>query len=139
LSLLAAMAGTIGGPRASLSFLTDITDFQAGVDSEASLSVESDGDVVSLTTSGGTIDVGDWIIPKAAAGANYEVRVTVNSGSLTSGTTGSWLSLGSTRSWTAYVLSGGGTVSANITVEIRRAGVGSALASATLTISATSI
>jgi hypothetical protein len=136
--MLIPITSGLNTPRLDLSFLTDIFDVQVVGDSEASFTIENDGDVTSYTTGLGTIDIGDWIAPKDAAGANYEVFVTVNSGSLSGGTTGSWLSLGTTRTWTAAVSSGGGTVGANITVEIRRATGGAALASSTFNLSANS-
>lgn len=97
----------------------------------ASYSLESDGDlVVNLS------DVGDWITPKSAAGADYECRATVLSGSFTSGTFGSWLALNSTRTWTLQQ-SGVGNTTASMTLEIRRASDGAVLDSATLNFSAT--
>lgn len=131
-------AANMGGPRVSLAALENIDDIQVTNPAEASLTIEADGDLVVYTTLSGTSDAGDWITPKAAAGSNYEVRVSVNSGSLSSGTSDSWLSLGSSRSWGVAVSGGGGTVSANITIEIRKASSGVVQASTTITISASS-
>lgn len=56
---------------------------------------------------------GNWVTPAtAASAAYYEVKVDVTSGSFATGTTGSYLSLGTTRSWTA-------TGSVQFTVTIR--------------------
>lgn len=136
---LLGYAANMGGPRVSLAALNNIADIQIAGAAEASLSIQSDGDLVEFTSLLGTSDVGDWITPKAAAGSSYEVRVTVNSGSLSSGTSGSWLSLGLTRTWSVAV-SGGGEASANITIEIRKAssGVIPPGGTATITISASS-
>lgn len=131
-----AQAGA-GGPRVSLDALNNIDDVQVLADAQAALTIENDGDIVETTNTLGAQDVGDWIAPKSAAGANYEVRCTVNSGSLSSGTTGSWLSLGTSRSWVVAVSSGGGSATANVTIEIRRAS-GATLDSATISISANS-
>ena len=61
-------------------------------------------------------DAGDWVSPKAFAPGAYECRATLNSGTLLTGTTGSWLALTSTRTWTCA-----NTASANLTIEIRDA------------------
>ena len=67
---------------------------------------------------------GNWIAPLTAAGGDYEVRMTVNSGSTPGGAaTGSWLSLGTTRFWTFSQVIVGFTTS-NVTVEIRKASSG---------------
>lgn len=87
----------------------------------ASLVFRSDGTVDSVTNTNGTVQIDastDWIIPNSAAPGSYEVQATLNSGSLTSGTTGSWLALTSDRTWTVS-RSGVGTSSANLTIEVR--------------------
>lgn len=76
----------------------------------------------------------DWCVPNTSAG-NYEARVTVTSGSLTSGTTGTWLALTSTRDWALQETSSGNTSLCTFTVEIRPTG-GSALDSATINLEA---
>lgn len=59
-----------------------------------------------------------WL--QAGVNSDYEVRVTVNSGSLTAGSTGTWLPMTSTRDW--YVADSAGTFpTANITLELRLA------------------
>ena len=101
---LLAHAAVMGGPRITLEPTYTVTDITVSpTNASAQFQLQSDGDVARITVTtggGGTVDVGDWITPISAAGANYEVRATVNSGSLTSGTTGSWLALSSTRTWT---------------------------------------
>ena len=74
------------------------------------------------TTSAGTVTATgestyDWLI--SGVNSDYEVRADVTSGSLSSGTTGSWLPLSSTRFWsrTRTVF---GTSSAELRVRIRR-------------------
>lgn len=130
--LLAAFAALGGEPLISLSNLT-IGSSGAGSQS-ASYTLESDGDVVATTTLFGSSDQGDWIDPKAAAPGTYEARVTVTSGSLSSGTTGTWLALTSNRTWTV-TRDTVGTSTCVFTVEIRK-GSGSTLASATITLEA---
>jgi len=84
------------------------------------------------TSAGSYADVEDWITPTSAASGAYEVKATLNSGALTTGTTGSWLALSSTREWT--VETSIGVVDANLTIEIRRGST--VLDSATVTLSA---
>lgn len=131
------MAGTMGGPRVSLDAMSSsIFDIQIATDAGAALELQADGDIIESTNTLGSLDVGDWITPKNAAGANYEVRATItDAGSLSTGTTGSWLSLGSSQSWSA-VQSGAGVTGAELLIEIRRASGGATLASKTVTISA---
>jgi hypothetical protein len=99
----------------------------------ASYSLRNTGDVF---VNGG--DAGhDWINPNAAAGNAYEAFFTVTGGTLTSGTTGTWLPLGTTRTWTLQRSGGSiGTSTASGTVQIRRASDGTFLDAATITFSA---
>lgn len=80
----------------------------------------------------------NWITPTSAAGAAYEARATVVSGSLSSGTTGSWLSLGTTRDWNVSRGSVG-LSTCILTIEIRRASDSVVIDSATITLSAEGI
>jgi hypothetical protein len=91
--------------------------------------LNSNGEVESLIN-GFTTTLEQWCTPTSAAG-NYEARVTVNSGSLSSGTTGTWLALSTSRTW-SVVQSSVGSSSCNFTVEIRRTGTTTVLDSATI-------
>lgn len=139
MSLIGAVAGTMAGARVSLSPTYTVSDLTISpTNASASFSLENDGDVARITVTtggGGTVDVGDWITPRSAAGAAYEARATVNSGSLSSGTTGSWLALSSTRTWTLNQTSVG-TTTCELTVEIRRASTGEVLDSTIVTLEA---
>ena len=76
----------------------------------------------------------NWVTPTSAA-SNYEALVTVISGSLTGGTTGSYVALSSTRSW--YIQSTStGTTTCVFTVQIRRVGTVTVLDTATITLNA---
>ena len=79
--------------------------------------------------------LGDWVTPTSNAG-NYECRMTQNSGDTLTNSSGlgSWLALTSTRSWEYSVTDVEGTKSGNFTIEIRPAGGGSVLDSATFNI-----
>lgn len=78
-----------------------------------------------------------WCTPTSAA-SNYEVRATMNYGTLASGTVGSWLALSSSREWTVFA-SIGTNEQAGFTVEIRRTGTTTVLDSATITLEADAI
>ena len=61
-----------------------------------------------------------WKWPATGDASDYEIRIDITSGSLTSGTTGSWINLGTTRTWrlTRTTI---GTSNASGTVQIRDA------------------
>lgn len=75
-----------------------------------------------------------WCTPTSQA-SNYEVLVTVTSGSLSTGTAGSWLALSSTQTWTRTATIGSANTCV-FTVEIRRVGTSTVLDSATITLEA---
>ena len=118
--MLAMFASTLSGPRVSIADLSvdDVTVSPTNASSTYQLT--NAGVINRITVSGGTTTPGNWVFPASAAGANYEVRATVNSGALTSGTTGSWTALSSTQSWVRQQ-SSIGTSSCNLTIEIRHA------------------
>lgn len=98
----------------------------------ATFAIENDGDVAINGA-----DIGDWITGGSVYTANYEGRLTVNSGSTPSGAaTGTYLNLGTSRSW-SLAQSGLGTNTSNCTLEIRNAASGVVKASATVTFTAT--
>lgn len=107
-----------------------------GTDQAASSSytLSSTGDI-TFTISGdtnGTQDIGDWISPKSGM-ANYECLATVTSGTLSGGIAGSWLSLDTPRSWSrnrTSILTG--QTSCTFTLQIRKVGTTTVLATATI-------
>jgi hypothetical protein len=131
--IMQAIIGSLGGDQITL-FGVAVSSIGLGSQT-ATYTLESDGDIVRATTPLGSADIGDWIIPKASAPGTYEVRATLNSGTLTSGTTESWLALTSNRSWTLTRIIVGAADTVDLTIEIRR-GSGSVLASATVTLDA---
>jgi hypothetical protein len=133
MSILLAAFGAIGGDRISLSGVS-VSSVGAGTQT-ATYTLESDGDVMSATTGGGSVDQGDWISPKASAPSDYEVQATLVSGTLSTGTTGSWLALSSNRSWTLTRVVVGVADQVELTIEIRK-GSGATLATATVTLDA---
>ena len=111
-------------------------NFTAGAVADFQVSPGSAAAEVTFTNTGtyaGTGNIqgfsGNWISPISAAGSAYDIRMTVNSGSTPTGSsTGVWLSLGTTRTWT---ISQGvvGTTASNVTLEIRKASTGAVLSS----------
>ena len=133
MSILLAAFGAMGGDKISLSGVA-VSSTGAGTQT-ATYTLESDGDVMSATTDGGSVDAGDWIDPKANAPSDYEVQATLVAGTLSTGTTGSWLALSSNRSWTLQRVTVGVATQVTLTIEIRK-GSGAVLASATVTLDA---
>ncbi len=130
MSIVAALIMSTGGPRIQLSNASD-TQFAFSPNSASvSYTLNTNGNV--STESDGVI--GQWIVPQVGMGS-YEARATLNSGSVTSGTTGSYLALSSTRAW-GILRSSVGNTSAGLTIEIRRIGSATVLATATVTLSA---
>lgn len=133
------MAGTLSGHSrtiVSLLGVGNVIDTRiAPTNATAGIQLENDGDTVEIYQSGNVL-IASWIVPRSAAGAAYEARVTVNTGTLTTGASGSWLALDTTRSWTV-AQTVVGTKTANITLEIRKASTGVVLATATFDLTAT--
>lgn len=77
--------------------------------------------------------IGTWLV--IGANSDYEARATVLSGSLSSGTTGSWLALSTTREW-ARARTTVGTASCSFTLEIRKVSDGQIVDTATITLDA---
>lgn len=133
MSILLAAFAAVGGDKIQLSGVA-VSSFGSGSQT-ATYTLESDGDVMTATTPGGSVDAGDWIDPKASAPSDYECRATLDAGTVSSGTTGSWLALTSNRSWTLQQVTVGAATQVSLTIEIRKAS-GATLASATVTLDA---
>lgn len=76
-----------------------------------------------------------WSFPLSAA-SNFEVYATLASGSVSSGTFNSWLSLGTSRDWTCSQTSIG-TKSAEISLQVRKIGTSTVLDTWTVYLDAT--
>lgn len=118
----------------SLANLTCDSDVIDPTDATCVYRLENDGDVMATNGNNTVVDRGDWIAPRINM-ALFEARVTVTSGSLSSGTAGSWLSLATTREWQRNQTTIG-TSSVQFTIEIRRASDGVVVDSATINMSA---
>lgn len=126
----------LGGDSISISNVTANSIQVNPVDATAQYSLTSSGDIRATAGNNTLVDIGDWISPKGGASNFYEARATVTSGSLTTGTTGAWLGLGTTRTWTLTQSSAGLTSTCIFTVEIRRASDSVVVDSATITLTA---
>lgn len=103
---------------------------------EVSYRLASTGEEQSYEGDGGThADIADWLLSGAAG--DYDVRLTVNSGTNPTGdSVATWLALSSTRTWTLTdATEGGGEISNDCTVEVRLNSSGDILASANVTMS----
>lgn len=128
----------LGGDSVTISNRTASAFTVSPTNAAAVYSLQNDGDIEATNGTNTVTDVGDWINPRGAAGNTYEARATVTSGSLSSGTTGSWLALGTTRTWTLVGTSGAGFQTCTFTLEIRRASDSVVVDSATIIMEAES-
>lgn len=115
--------GSGGGP----AFLKDGTAFDLQVsptNAEAEWSIGSGGSVSGTGLGGYT-----WL--NTGAAGDYEIRATLLSGSLTSGATGIWQSLSSSRTWSKR-RSGIGTSVVTLKMEVRAVATGLVVATATI-------
>jgi hypothetical protein len=99
--------------------------------------LENDGDIHVSSSIGTYFDVSDWVTPTSAAGADYECRATITSGTFTTGSSasGSWLALDTTRTWFVERTTVG-VKTCIFTLEIRRTSDGTVLDSATIEVTA---
>ena len=126
-AMAAAAAGANSGPAISLEDLT-VTRL-ALAPATASYALNSNGQVVYS----GRLGTEYWIVPQSGM-SGYEAKASLVSGLLTSGTTGSWLPLSTTRTWT--LRSDGDIEQAVFDVEIRKIGTSTVLATARITMEA---
>lgn len=136
MSILSAIAGALTRAASVTIESAAINDFVLEpATSAATVEFGADGIYRSVSQSSGSSDIGPWVTPTTAAGADFEIRASVVTGSVTGSATGSWLALSSTRYWTSARASPG-VSAAQITVEIRAAASGAVLDSATFDLTA---
>jgi hypothetical protein len=112
-------------PRVAISNRT-LSD--ANTDGFISYELLASGVAQRVSGSLGTLTFsGEWRV--RGASADYEVRATLNSGSLNSGTTGTWLSLSTSRGWSRDF-----DGDADLTIEIRDAASLAVLSTANVTL-----
>ncbi len=122
-----------GGPSPALRIDDGVYTYDALHPNDAFVSLTAGNDG-TLTASGDNFASYAWITDGTPA--DYEVRCTVNSGSMSIGTVGSWLPCSTTRVWGVERLSVG-TKTVTLTLEIGLVGTSTALESGDLTLSAT--
>lgn len=112
-------------------------------DAKAGFRLGTDGKIYqarSHISSGAYVEITgiEWLDPHDATEADaYEAFATLDSGTLTAGTTGSWVALSSNRDWERERTDNAlGTDTATITIQIRRVGYTEVLATATIDLSA---
>jgi hypothetical protein len=112
--VLAAMVGSSG----AIGVIQTIPTLSSGT-GDTELQLQNDGDI-SVVQDGVTDSTTyDWVAPaNTTVAALWEVKVDPTSGSM-NGTTGSWLSLGTTRSWSKT----SGTGTCTYTISFRSGGV----------------
>jgi len=121
-------------PVASISITDQIISDSTSGTAQANYQIGSDGKVRDQSL--GILE--SWLLGGGTA-SNYEVRATVTSGSLSTGTVGSWLNCGTTRTWTLRNSAMNNSVlTCVMTVEIRLASSGVVQDSATITLEAES-
>jgi hypothetical protein len=79
--------------------------------------------------------LGQWVTP-SSAGGNYEVYATLVSGTLSSGTTGSWVATSGTPLWTRVAVISGTINTVELGMDIRATGTGTVLDSWSVTLEA---
>lgn len=134
--------GAGGGSTLLLTSLTDrVISAQFLSSASAAYSLMADGRARQSTTPGGDAYVGsEWLLiaPTTTADTGlFECRATVASGTLTSGTTGTWQSLDNTRTWTLTNTTESTTATVVLDIEIRDAETDTVQSSCTVTLQAT--
>jgi len=118
---------------------TDTGSLGSDGSSLATLSLNTDGTGSIVRSVVGDSFPCNWGSPTTTGiGASYWARVTITSGSLSSGTTGSWLQLNVARNWARNRVGGVGTNTCTFTLDIASdSGGASIVATASFTLTAT--
>lgn len=130
--IYAAMAGgggTSGGSGSVTLNNASVSSLGSGTRT-AGWKIDADGYVYTLKQASYT-QKNQWT---ADAVANYEVKATLVSGAVTTGTTGSWLSCSTDREWTV-----GSDASASLTIEVRDSATAIVLASCSVDLHAETV
>ena len=107
----------------------------AGVPSQsAGYRINTNGFVYQVVN-GVDTSLGQWVTP-SSAGGNYEVYATLVSGTLSSGTTGSWVATSGTPLWTRVAVISGTINTVELVMDVRATGTGTVLDSWSVTLEA---
>lgn len=127
---------TISGTVAEPVALTAHSVLASNEGSQAAAGVRISNDGVLRRILNASVDApwaGEWLLGGSAA--DYDVRWTTTSGSLSTGSNGVWENAGTTRTWTR-TRGVAGSIKCTGTLEIRPAGGGATLASANISLEA---
>ena len=107
----------------------------AGVPAQsAGYRINTNGFVYQVVN-GTDTSLGQWVTP-SSAGGNYEVFATLVSGTLSSGTTGSWVATSGTPLWTRVAVISGTINIVELVMDVRATGTGTVLDSWSVTLEA---
>jgi hypothetical protein len=107
----------------------------AGVPSQsAGYRINTNGFVYQVVN-GTDTSLGQWVTP-SSAGGNYEVFATLVSGTLSSGTTGSWVATSGTPLWTRVAAIVGTLNIVVLSMQVRATGTGTVLDTWSVTLEA---
>lgn len=99
------------------TFMPNITCARSDGGSPATLNITNAGIVTGIDPGPSTVTLGTWSTDSSFT--DYEIFVTTSIGSFTSGTTGTWLNMGTTQTFTRAT-GVGTTTSVTFTVQLRR-------------------
>jgi len=126
----AVSAARVVGDAVSISDTVVSTGNQYPNSATAGYRLNANGNIEQTINGISWSTIGVWL--NIGAAGDYQVRLTPTFGTFDTGTTDSWLTLSSTRSWTKSVMVGGGSGIAEGTLEIRRVSDSVVLDTATL-------
>lgn len=108
-------------------------DFPSNASASYSLNSSGAGAGIGSSSAADAGTNANWTWLLSGLNSSYQVRATLISGTLSSGTTGSWLTLNTTRTWSVTT---GTFKSATLTIEVRRISDGVICDTATVTLTA---
>lgn len=127
-----ALLGAAGVPDV-VDFTDDNVIASGSGAQSAGYRIDADGFVYQVVNGVSTI-LYQWVIPSTASG-NYEVFATVTSGSVSSGTTGSWVATSTSPLWTRARPTPGISI-VDLSMQVRAVGSGTVLDTWTVTLEA---
>ena len=107
----------------------------SGDTATATYSLFASGQGQTTASGSGVTALPQWCTPAAQA-ANYEVRATINTGSVSGPTGTTWYALSTNRTWSVSAASSGVTAFGEMLVEIRRVGTTTVVGIATVSLEA---
>lgn len=128
----AIFLAALGGPKLVIAGQTIQDIAIGGSNASATLNIFGTG-TYSGATSAGTTNYGNWVTPSGAA-ALFEYQATQLSGTVSTGTVGSWVT--GSQEWTV-VRTTNGTKLCSLQIEIRRVGTTTTLKTVTFAFEAT--